>query len=67
MITNLSDCFLQESSKIEVYNCCGPVKGPEEKYKLGIMWNKYIEQKYKYSIGKRVLNVSLTAKVFSWS
>ena len=26
-------------------------------------WNKYIEQKYKYSIDKRVLNVILTAKV----
>ena len=42
---------------------CGPVKGPEERHKLGITWNKYIEWKYKYSIGKRVLNVSLTAKV----
>ena len=30
------------------------------------MWNKYIERKYKYSIGKRVLNVSLTAKVLGW-
>ena len=46
--------------------CCGPVKGPEERHELGIMWNKYIEWKYKYSIGKRVLNVSLTAKVLSW-
>ena len=46
---------------------CGPVKGPEERHKLGITWNKYIEQKYKYSIDKRVLNVSLTAKVLGWS
>ena len=49
------------------YHCCGPVKGPEERHKLKITWNKYIEQKYKYSIGKRVLNVSLTAKVLGWS
>ena len=46
--------------------CCGLVKGPEERHELGITWNKYIEQKYKYSIGKRVLNVSLTAKVLGW-
>ena len=50
-----------------LYFCCGPVKGPEERHELGITWNKYIEQKYKYSIGKRVLNVSLTAKVLGWS
>ena len=31
------------------------------------MWDKYIEWKYKYSIGKKVLNVSLTAKVLGWS
>ena len=48
-------------------NCCRPVKGPEERQELGITRNKYIERKYKYSIGKRVLNVSLTAKVFGWS
>ena len=47
--------------------CCGPVKCPEERHKHGIMWKKYIEWKYKYSIGKRVLNVSLTAKVLGWS
>ena len=46
-------------------NCCGPVKGPEERHELGITWNKYIEQKYKYSIDKTVLNVSLTVKVLS--
>ena len=33
-------------------DCCGPVKGPEERHQLGITWNKYIERKYKYSIGK---------------
>ena len=49
------------------YSCCGPVKGPAERHELGITWNKYTEQKYKYSIGKRVLNVSLTAKVLGWS
>ena len=48
-------------------NCRGPVKGPEERHELGITWNKYIERKYKYSIGKSVLNVSLTAKVLGWS
>ena len=32
-----------------------------------MMWNKYIERKYKYNLGKRVLNVSLTAKVLGWS
>ena len=47
--------------------CCGPVKGPEERHKLGITSNKYIQRKYKYSIGKRALNVSLTAKVLGWS
>ena len=47
--------------------CCGPVKGLEERYEFGIIGNKYIELKYKYSIGKRVLNVSLTAKVLGWS
>ena len=47
--------------------CCGPVKGLEERHELGIMWSKDIEWKYKYSIGKRVLNVSLTAKVLGWS
>ena len=46
---------------------CWPVKDPEEKHELRITWNKYIERKYKYSIGKRVLNVSLTAKVLGWS
>ena len=46
--------------------CCGPLKGPKERYKLEITWNKYIKQKYKYSIGKRVLNISLTAKVLGW-
>ena len=47
--------------------CCGPVKGSEERHNLGITWNKYIERKYKNSIGKRVLNISLTAKVLGWS
>ena len=47
--------------------CCGPVKGLDERQELRIMWNKYIERKYKYRIGKRVLNVSLTAKVLGWS
>ena len=46
---------------------CRPVKGLEERHKLGITWNKYNERKYKYSIGKRVLNVSLTAQVLGWS
>ena len=50
-----------------MYKCFGPVKGLEERHELGIMWNKYIECKYKYSIGKRVLNVSLTAKLLGWS
>ena len=57
--------------KFSYKNCLciysGPVKGLEERHELGITWNKYIEQKYKYSIGKRVLNVSLTAKVLGWS
>ena len=48
---------------MEVDMYCGPVKCLEDRHKLGITWNKYIEWKYKYSIGKRVLNVSLTAKV----
>ena len=48
-------------------DCCEPVKGPEERHELGITWKKYIERKYKYSMGKIVLNVSLTAKVLSWS
>ena len=43
--------------------CCRPVKGPEERHKLGITWNKYIEQKYKYIIDKRVLNITLSVKV----
>ena len=30
-------------------------------------WNKYIEWKYKYSIGKGMLNGRLTAKVLGWS
>ena len=30
----------------KVPRCCGPVKG--------ITWNKYIERKYKYNIGKSV-------------
>ena len=47
--------------------CCGPAKGLEERHELGITWNKYIEWKYKYSIGKRVLTVSLSAKVLGWS
>ena len=47
--------------------CCGPIKGPEERHELEIMWNKYIECKYKYSIGKSVLNISLTAKMLGWS
>ena len=47
--------------------CCVPVKGPEEIHEIRITWNKYIEQKYKYSIGKRVLFVSLTTKVLGWS
>ena len=47
--------------------CCGPEKSSEERHELKITWNKYIEQKYKYSIGKRVLNVSLTAKMLGWS
>ena len=46
---------------------CRPVKDLEERDKLRITWNKYIERKYKYSLGKRVLNVSLTAKVLGWS
>ena len=41
--------WMQESP----FFCCGPVKGPEERRKLGIMWNKYIEWKHKYSIGKK--------------
>ena len=52
--------------KNNVYNCCGPIKGLEEIHELEITWNKYIEWKYKYSIGKRVLNVSVTAKVLGW-
>ena len=42
--------------------CCGPVRGPEERHELRITWNKYIERKYKYSIGKRVLNVSQSVR-----
>ena len=30
-------------------HCCGPVKGPEERHKLRITWNKNIEWKYKNS------------------
>ena len=45
--------------------CYGKVKCPEERH--GITWNKYIEWKYQYSIGKKVLNVSLTAKVLGLS
>ena len=48
-------------------NCCGPVKGLKGRHELRITWNKYIEQKYKYSIGKRVLNISLIAKVLGWN
>ena len=47
--------------------CCEPVKGPEERHELRITLNKYIEWKYKYSIGKRVLNVNLTGKVLGWN
>ena len=39
--------FLFESggySCVCVPKCCGPVKGLEERYKLGILWNKYIER-----------------------
>ena len=46
--------------------CCGPLKGPEERHELRIMGNQYIERKYQYCKGKRVLNVSLTAKVLDW-
>ena len=46
---------------------CESVKGLEERHKLGITWNKYIERTYNYSIGKRMLNVRLTAKVLGWS
>ena len=47
--------------------CCEPVKGPKERHELRITWNNYIERKYKYSIGKRVLNVSLSANMLDWS
>ena len=42
------------------------MKGLEERHELGMTWNKYIERKHKYSIGKRVLNISLTANVLGW-
>ena len=54
-------------NELTTATCCGPVKGPEERHELGITWNKYNEQMYKYSIGKRVLNISLTAKVLGFS
>ena len=34
---------------------------------LGLRETKYIELKYKYSQGNKVLNVSLTTKVLGWS
>ena len=57
----------QKSIKTGIDFCCGPVKSPEERYKLRIMWNKYIEWEHKYGIGKRVLNVSLIAKMLCWN
>ena len=48
---------------LSINSCDGPVKGLEERHELRITWIKYIEWKYKYSIGKRVLNINLTAKV----
>ena len=70
----LDNCIVVSNLKLQSHNyvhfrtnCCGPVKGRKERHELGITWNKHIERKYKYSRGKRVLNVSLTAKVSDWS
>ena len=68
MYINLQKILLIKQEEIcSLQECCGPVKGPEERHELGITWNKYVERKYKYSIGIKVLNVNLTAKVLGWN
>ena len=34
-----SDKMIKISGKLN-YNCCGPVKGPEERHEFGFTWNK---------------------------